>query len=422
MNFQEIKIKRATLKGRAQTIFDECWYVKPNAYDNYLEKYWGELFEDDLAIVRAKADSDKDKLQFPDQDSATMILTLGRSFEPLILAVHLVKPASMFVLYNEQGHLTKFTNCLVDSGYCDSSKDAEDIIRGIRIRESNAAALFRLLYNKGENRLNDTREQQGYLKDLFAILQDEDRRRDVIFDITGAKKTISGGCLLFAAYYELPIYYMDFGDADDYDQDLGRPYPGSSRYTRQANPIVGFCIRDIKRIGTAFDSGRFSTAATLLESLITKMRSDQEGCFDKTEIDLYEGLLKLTMVYDDWQNCWWGDVFSELELLPQPSREFTKYVKNYPAKKKHHSSKQQTDFYDDLDGFAAYVALELASLLRQQDILYPRNLFLRTYALEEIVVSFILYRLYQKNPKICYVKNSSALIIVSASKFHRKIV
>lgn len=408
MNFQEIKTKRAALKGRAQTIFYECWKVNPNAYDNYLKKYWTKLFEDDLAIVRAKADSDRDKLQLPDQGGAHMILTIGGSIEPLVLAVHLVKPASIFVLYNEQEHLTKFTDCLVDSEYCDSSKNAENIIRGIQIPASNAAALFRMLYNKGGNRLNNTREQHGYLKDIDAILQNENRRKNVIFDITGAKKTISGGCLLFAAYYELPVYYMDFGGADDYDPDLGRPYPGSSRYTRQANPITGFCIRDIKSIGTAFDSGRFATAATLLEPLITKMRNDREEYFDKTEIDIYEGLRKLTMVYDDWQNDWWGDVFSELETLPQPSREFTKYVKNYPTKKKqHHSSKQQTDFYDDLDGFAAYVALELASLLRQQDILHPRDLFSRTYALEEIVVSFIWYRLYQKNPNICHVKNSS---------------
>lgn len=402
------KIKKATLKGRTQTIFNACWDVKHNAYVNYLKKYWIELFEDDFAIVRAKADRDRDKLQLPDQDSAAMILTLGDSFEPLVLAVHLVKPASIFVLYSDQKHLTKFTDCLVDSGYCDSSKNAEDIIKGIRIPASDAAALFRLLRGKEKNGLNDTRKQQDYLKDLVAILQDENRRRDVIFDITGAKKTISGGCLLFAAYYELPVYYMDFGDADNYDPDLGRPYPGSSWYTRQANPIVGFCIRDLKSIGTAFDSGRFATAATLLEPLISKMRNDREGYFDKTEIDLYEGLRKLTMVYDDWQNGWWGDVLSKLAILPQPSMEFTKYVKNYPAKKKqHHSSKQQTDFYDDLDGFAAYVALELASLLRQQNILHPRDLFSRTYALEEIVVSFIWYRLYQKNPNICHVKNSS---------------
>ena len=405
MNSQEISAKRAVLKNRAQTIFNKCWGVKSEAYDNYLVRYWSELFEDDLAIVRAKADIGRDKLQLPDQGGAHMILTIGGSIEPLVLAVHLVKPVSIFALYSDRRHLTKLTDCLADSEYC-NSKDAKNIIKGIRIPASDAAALFRLLRGKGRDELDD-KEEQGHLENLVAILRDQDKRKDVIFDITGAKKTISGGCLLFAAYYELPVYYMDFGGTDDYDPDLSRPYPGSSWYTRQTNPITGFCIRDLERIGRAFDNGRFATAATLLEPLISKMRSDREGYFDKTEIDLYEGLRKLAMVYDDWQNGWWGDVYSELKILPPPSMEFTNYVKNYSTKKKHHAPKKQTDFYDDLDGFAAYVALELARLLRQQNILHPRNLFLDTYALEEFVVSFIWYRLYQNNSNICRVKNSS---------------
>ena len=381
------------LKQKAITILNNCFNVNKDAYENYLGQYWAELFSEELEIV--KRQKEIKGLEIP--TNSHLILTLGMSLEPLVLAVHLVAPQTVYVLFTDNNHLAKFKEAL------EKTKSIEDYtskVKPILLWEDNAAFVFRLLRGKADGQVRD--DDKPHVKELLELMDTEAGRQSLVFDITGAKKTISGGCLLFAAYYEVPVYYMDFGKKKgDYYEDLGRPYPGTCFYTRQANPIASFSLKDFQNIQKAFNDRRFHEVEVLLKPVIEKMQRDPDKFFEDTEIKLYQDCLARTEMYQDWQGGWWGDVFDRINLVHDEAKTLIMCLKNYSRKAKKVTYSFQTDLYDDLPGFAAYVILELATLVRGLGSLPTRHLFLRAYGLEEFLLSFLYYRLFQES-KLAY--------------------
>ena len=374
------------LKQKGRDLLNECFgNLNANANAEYLARYWTELFQDELANVRQRAEEDETLREIP--GNPIMIMTLGASLEPLILAIHLVCPEKLFVLYTSSELKEKFTGGLKDS-------NCEILPNGIFIQEpATSASVFKTLRGK-----SGASTQDANLKELKKILDDPEQRKRIVFDITGAKKTISGGCLLFAAYYDLPVYYMDFGDKPgDYHPDLSRPLPGACYYTRQKNPIAGFCLKDIEGIKEHFDKGNYAIAAELLKKTVSqKMDKDY---FPEDEIIHYIGLYEKARIYNDWVNGWWGDVFQNIGSLPNENHENVRRLSAYPKKENWREPVYQTDFYDKPDQFLAYLVMELATLSRalKTGTMNPRTVFLKIYSLEELLVGFMTYYLLSQN-------------------------
>lgn len=380
---------RQDLREKAKALFESCYNVIPNAYEEYLEKYLSCLFSKELEIVKQKAIEDANKLDLGANDEKIMIITLGTSLEPLILATHLVAPVQLFVLYTKPIHLDKFSEALTKTGFVNSRVP-------ISIPEkAGAADVFKLLRGKTNTLNPQLKENLGKLRE---VLDDKDKRKQIIFDITGAKKTISGGCLLFAAYYELPVYYMDFGDdPNDYDSDLGRPYPGACFYSRQDNPIVGFCIKDFERLKENFDQRRFHEADQILAKILEKMNSDEgKAYFSDNERDVYSRFGELNSLYMDWQNGWFGNLAREVSTtVSMIPKAFISNLSDYPSVEsagRRPAMDFQASLYDNIGGFASYVTLELANLLRGSP-LSKRNRFLRAFRLEEFLLGYMCLKL-----------------------------
>ena len=383
-------VDRQVLREKAAKLLENSYAVTPGAYENYISKYWAHLFSDEIEIVREQAAKDTNILDFGAKDGRIMIISLGTSLEPLVLATHLVAPQQLFVLYSQPTHLKNFEDALRRTAFTIAPVP-------IPIPEAaGAAGVFKLLMGKTTTSNPKLRKNLGAFRE---VLDDRDNRNRIVFDITGAKKTISGGCLLFAAYYELPVYYMDFGDdPNNYDSDLGRPYPGACFYSRQENPIVGFCIKDFERLKENFNQRRFYEVDQLLDKILGKMNSNEgKVYFNDDERKVYSEFKKLNSLYMDWQNGWFGDIAKAASTpgsMMVPNTFISKLTK-YPSRESMRwrpSMDFQVSLYDDIDGFASYVTLELANLLRGSPLL-KQNCFLRAYRLEEFLLSYMLLKL-----------------------------
>lgn len=377
--------------------FPSGWYQK------YLPQYWSEIFRPELEYVCNHRESVKTRCDIPKEP--IMLLTVGATPEPLVLAIHLVQPETIFALYNHPSHLKSLQDGLEKAQCVIKGVAFKDCLKPIQLPEKTdnlgeAAMVFRLLRGRSPGTSNNCEKKN--LEELLGILDDEGKRQKIVFDITGAKKTISGGCLLFAAYYDLPIYYMDFSaDPDDYDPDLGRPKPGACFYTRQSNPISGFRLKDFQNIERAFNEHRFHDVEVLLGPIVKSMDKDPDGYFSQEEINFYKELLSLNQVYHDWQAGWYGDVFEQKNNLHAEVQEWIAKLSRYPKKKAWKQPAYDAEFYEDEDAFLSFAIMELAVLCRGKETSPPRHLFLRAFGLEEVMLGYLLFKLF-RNDEINY--------------------
>ena len=411
-------------KKELKKIFDEKFKTTSNAYSNYLDCYWSGIFPKELEVVEARErgsgvleDFRSPTQSSPDKGPA-MIMPIGQSYEPLVLAVHLVRPRVIFAIHRNENLLEKFKESLNKAANSlQEARSYSKTVKGVYLSLSDnpnigeAALLFRIL-----------RDPSGSLscdKETAEELENELGNGNVIFDITGAKKTMSGGCFLFAAYYDIPVYYMDFDSEDGaYHPDLGRPYPGRCFYTRQPSPISGFGLKKVRDIKQAFDERRFPDVVLMLDELIQVMgKGVDEGYFDEKEIDLYGNMKRVAEVYADWQEGAYGkrggkDLGERLaeiapELVDCREEKLFKYAGIFPSRDQK-AKKFNADYYAQIKPFCSYVLLELARLLRKSTLSNP-TLFLRAFALEEFLIGFIYWQFINEG-SLCFLDENGEYI------------
>ena len=375
------------LRTKGKKIIDKCFNgLKNDANECFLMEYWEELFSCELEILKDKAKKNKD-LNLLEQNSSTMILTLGTSLEPLVLAIHLINPKTLFVLCTQTSHFDKLKDALEMTQWSGTPKK-------INLGDhASSASVFKILRNKDDSNIDNEN-----LPELIQLLNNQEERDKMLFDITGAKKSISGGCLLFAAYYEIPIYYMDFGDnPDDYHQDIGKPIPGACFYTKQKNPIAGLCLKDIEAIKEHFDNGRYTIATSSLENIIAKM---DKNYFTKEEKENYKKLFLLSRIYMDWNDGWWGDVYDNKDNLPKINQTYVNNLSIYPRKKIINEDNLLATLYKAKGDFLAYLIMEFAIFSRAfyvDKTINARTIFLKIFNIEEVLIGFMCYRLIKLN-------------------------
>lgn len=393
------------LQSQADDLFNKHFgTIKEDAYSEYLKDYWQHLFKQELEYLRLREENKRMAGLADQKNHPFMIITLGTSLEPIVLAVYLVKPSNIFVIYNNNSHFEKFKNNLniVKSvnGIDGFSPDVKGISLGEMLHETTEAAdLFRLL--RGKKRAADDGSSQGNLKELTGILNCETKRKNIVFDITGAKKTISSGCFLYAAYADIPVYYMDFESGENaYHPNLGRPYPGRCFYTRQTNPVSVFAIREFEKIERDFDDRKFHDSLTHLCEIITIMNTGKkEGYFDDNEINELVNIGRVCKIYADWQDGAYGkdevkkniyqrlaDISNNLSI----PRQFNDLAE-YPSSRKGTEIYDNAYYYSKINSLCSYVTIELARLKRKEP-LPNQHLFLKIFCLEEFLIGFIWWK------------------------------
>ncbi|OQY97693.1 MAG: hypothetical protein B6D35_14340 [Candidatus Brocadia sp. UTAMX2] len=391
--------KRIAVKKSAEKLLKEYFGdIKTDAYANYQLRYWQEIFKDELEIVKGREETKA--LNLSPFAQPPMIMTLGASPEPLVLAVHLVKPGAIYVIYNQEKHLEAFERGLKCTD--DNADTFVKKLKPIKLAQSHreAADLFKLF--RGKQSPGDDHNSRAHLKELLEIIRDTDKRKEIVLDVTGAKKTISTGCFLFAAYAGISVYYMDFDNTPDaYHPDLGKPYPGNCFYTKQTNPVSAFAIEVFNEIETAFDAGRFHDVFKQIGKIIQVMdNGKKEGFFEQREIDLLFKMAAVSDVYADWQDAAYGNngdgknlherLLAICDALNHPV--LLNKLSDYPSSKKVSQIPNNVFYYQDVRSFCSYVTIELARLRRKSDF-SMQHVFLKVFCLEEFMVGFIWWNL-----------------------------
>jgi hypothetical protein len=271
--WDEQKIKRET---------ERYWDMLQRNYDRTMpvwRRYAQDLLPQEMAWMRAE--------QLPPESCQTLVLLVGQSIEPLLQSVWAHHPQELLLILNQ---------------WYDEDTSGEDFAKDLR-------ELLSLL--PPEQRVPAENIHQQVVKpepaEVFRALVDRVRdRKDVVIDITGAKKSMVAGAFLYAAYGDVPVSYVDF-DETSYSPEYSRPYGYASHIRSFDNPYTAFALRDWERVGRLYRSYHFREARRLLEEEIipvmdgTSSGSDQ--CyFEDEHIAATQKMIDVLRCYELWDS------------------------------------------------------------------------------------------------------------------------
>ncbi len=165
--------------------------------------------------------------------------------------------------------------------------------------------------------VRDARASSGWVFQTLTrlLLRDQQQGKRIVVDITGAKKTMTAGAFLFAAYAGIAISYVDF---DDYDQTTRRPWGFTCRIAEQPNPYDELGLRDWERVRKLYEQYAFRNAATEVAKL--KEAMCDRGYISTTQAGALDRLRSLLYVLEEWDN---GDYTVAYEQWQQILQEAT---------------------------------------------------------------------------------------------------
>jgi len=156
------------------------------------------------------------------------------------------------------------------------------------------------------------------------VLPDQREGKSIVVDITGAKKKMTAGAYLFAAYAGAQISYVDF---EKYADQSRRPFGYSCEIGPIPNPYDRLGLRDWQNVRKLYDQFAFGKAASEVNQL--RQRMEEYGYLATAEKK--SAMLKLEkalIALEKWDN---GDFTAALQgwqeqrlpsqLMPQAMKE-----------------------------------------------------------------------------------------------------
>lgn len=266
-------------------------------------------------------------------DCDTLVLLLGFSTDPLLQSIWVYQPRRIVLICNEKyvfgdeddpsniltgrqwaEHFRRYIDQLRKQGLYsvptlpnfDSANGTSPGNGDIAICDKDASPdwVFRQLCE----RIIPQRRQAS----------DEERKKKVVVDITGAKKNMMAGAFLFADYAGAKISYVDF---DEYDARRHRPYGFTCRIGEQPNPYRMLSLRDWTRVRNLYEHFFFRTAAEEVATIEKRMHigisldDKQVPYFDDQQRAAVKTLEHVFRLLESWDN---GDYTAAYRGVLQP--------------------------------------------------------------------------------------------------------
>jgi hypothetical protein len=222
--------------------------------------------------------------------------------------------------------------------------------------------------------------------------------KNIVIDITGAKKSMVAGAFLYAAFANVPISYVAFDDTN-YDLISGRPEGYRSRIERLINPYTFFALQEWLRLHTFYQHYRFQDAYELLlgktgeggsGTILEATRSSQP-----TAEPLLKKVGQMLKCYQHWEAGDLKAAAQEAEYIAgfAPPTAVSLLGPDWYEFEDTTIKHTPTHFYDDNLRLRVYVADECARIQRliqyNQDY---RSAFLRAGGVNEVVMVSRLVR------------------------------
>jgi len=165
-----------------------------------------------------------------------MILSVGTSYEPLVLSIQLLRPGKILFLYTEQTE--NVLNRIVQ--YC--KLDVSKIYKS-QVNETEPLDIYREI-------------KKAYLK--------WDRPEKMYIDFTGGTKAMSAAAAMAGSLIKVQLIYVG---TNDYLIDFRKPNPGSETLFFISNPLEIFGDLEIEKAFVLFSEYNYSRACEKLEIL-----------------------------------------------------------------------------------------------------------------------------------------------------------
>ena len=165
-----------------------------------------------------------------------LIMTVGTSYEPLVLNINLLKPSRILFLYTERSEWTleKVVN------QCNLSVKSYE---KRRVQETDPLTLYQ--------RIKDSYIEWGKPEKIY-------------IDITGGTKAMASAAAMAGGLIDVQLVYVG---SDDYLVDFRKPNPGSEQLIFVENPIAVFGDLEIGKAMSLFEQCNYAGAKEKLVRL-----------------------------------------------------------------------------------------------------------------------------------------------------------
>lgn len=165
-----------------------------------------------------------------------MIVSVGTSYEPLVLSISLLKPKKICFLYTEQSEAT------IDK----------------------VADFCKLKFSQVEKaKVNETESTDVY-REIKRCFINWGRPNKVFIDFTGGTKAMSTAAAMAGAVINVEMLYVG---TNNYMTDFRKPFPGSERLHTISNPMEIFGDIEIEKAYALFDEYNYSAVCERLGNL-----------------------------------------------------------------------------------------------------------------------------------------------------------
>ncbi len=309
-------------------------YIQGNG-SHFSQHHIGSLLEAEIAYMQKKKRLPKVA------DNVTLVILVGESLQPLLQSIHIYQPKRLIAVFNE--------------AYGD------DYRRQIEPKRYRIAAAYwdvveQILTVMPSCNAQPLTIEQDAPNDVFDKLQTAiaadltNPQIAVVIDITGAKKIMSAGAFLLAAFTEAQISYVN-----PTELERGRPFGFSAEFQVVGNPIDRFALREWQQIERLYRQHDFFGALNILAPII--------HTFDDATNRLEQFRLFLT-ICDSWENGLFKQANADQAFLNHSFRS------SIPA-----SVAQLAPLWPESDGTAELVAEFFKQ--PQSILLYARDEFER---------------------------------------------
>lgn len=237
---QWMQLERKTLKQREEA-------------DNFYEKKMMKL------IIQEYIQRNEEKVE---DEVEYLIVSVGTSYEPIVLNISLLKPTQILFLYTDK-----------------TKKYLDKIVKTCKLELSSI--LMR--------RVHDTNPLDIYREIKHAYLEWEQPDRMYI-DFTGGTKSMSAAAAMAGAMVNVRLVYIG---TSDYLADFRKPKPGSEEFHYIANPLRVFGDLEIEKSVILFEEKNYAGAREKLADL-------KECVPDPSIRQQLDFLYLLACAYEEW--------------------------------------------------------------------------------------------------------------------------
>ncbi|MDY6856504.1 MAG: hypothetical protein SWO11_17735 [Thermodesulfobacteriota bacterium] len=253
------------------------------------ERYWmenwcPEKYIDKLLIKEINFLKEEKRIQDKGKKTDVLVQSVGYSWEPLLISICAYKPEYLVLILN------RFYGIHKGNAKGEKYKELLKKLKNKNLIDNVPKILpeeYELIVEDSPN------EVFKFLK--RHVLPRINQGKEVIIDITGAKKSMVSGAYLFASYTNSIVTYVDY---DTYNQEYGKPYGYTCKIGELKNPLELFKLREWDNVKQLYEKCSFRAA----RDLVNDIKPVASNFLDEEEVKSIEKLINWLNFYILWDD------------------------------------------------------------------------------------------------------------------------